>query len=391
MFSIFPLTVASSGVYYAFEQSDLMGKAIVVLLLLLSISAWSVMGDKWVGLRRARKLSESFTAKFRQRQSLTGMIADGKKDSGPLSQVYNVGISQLLEFYSQGTRLSGGRSGMGESNEDLFSSARPTRLCRLSDAQQDAIRTVMEREVSTQILLLEERIGLLGTIVSISPFLGLFGTTWGVMLAFCGVAIEGHVVISALAPGVSGALLTTVVGLVVAIPSLVGYNALSNNVRTITIFLDNFVEAFMAQLKLEQLALIEEEESKLRAEQEEKAKAEEKVVAPQIQPVVYASPMVVQPAAYPAQSPVVQMQAAPAAQVAAAPAPAPAAAAPAAAPAPAPAAAAPAARPVNPYYRSGGNTATRPVNPYYRPPVSNSGQSDPQGSSETTFRFDRED
>jgi hypothetical protein len=111
----------------------------------------------------------------------------------------------------------------------------------------------MEREISSQIFVIEERIGMLATAVSLAPFLGLFGTVWGVMIAFCGVASAGSANIQALAPGVAGALLTTVAGLVVAIPSLVGYNFLTQMIRKITVSMDNFSESFMARLKLEQL------------------------------------------------------------------------------------------------------------------------------------------
>jgi biopolymer transport protein ExbB/TolQ len=73
------------------------------------------------------------------------------------------------------------------------------------------------------------------------------------MMAFCSIASQGRADISALAPGVSGALLTTVVGLLVAIPSIIGYNLLTNTIRKVTIYMDNFVEEVMARIKLEQL------------------------------------------------------------------------------------------------------------------------------------------
>ena len=94
--------------------------------------------------------------------------------------------------------------------------------------------------------------------VSVSPFLGLFGTVWGVMLAFCGIAAAGKSDFSALAPGVAGALLTTVAGLVVAIPSLIGYNLLTSTIRNIATQLDNFSDEFMARIKLEQLSIARE-------------------------------------------------------------------------------------------------------------------------------------
>ena len=86
-----------------------------------------------------------------------------------------------------------------------------------------------------------------------SPFCGLFGTVWGVMMAFCGIAAAGKSDFTALAPGVAGALLTTVAGLVVAIPSLVGYNLLTGTIRQLTVMMDNFTEEFMVCVKLSQL------------------------------------------------------------------------------------------------------------------------------------------
>ena len=99
------------------------------------------------------------------------------------------------------------------------------------------------------------------TAVSISPFLGLFGTVWGIMLAFTEMAMAGRPDIQTLAPGVSGALLTTVLGLLVAIPSLVGYNTITFYIKQVTVHMDNFVEEFIAKLKIEQLENSEPPES----------------------------------------------------------------------------------------------------------------------------------
>ena len=88
------------------------------------------------------------------------------------------------------------------------------------------------------------------TAVSISPFLGLFGTVWGIMLAFTEMAMAGKPDIQTLAPGVSGALLTTVLGLLVAIPSLIGYNAIAFYIKQLTVYMDNQVEEFANKLKL---------------------------------------------------------------------------------------------------------------------------------------------
>ena len=114
-------------------------------------------------------------------------------------------------------------------------------------------QSAMEESVSDQIVILEDKLILLMTAVSISPFLGLFGTVWGIMLAFTEMAIQGKPDVATLAPGISGALLTTVLGLVVAIPSLVGYNYITFYIKQITVFMDNFVEETLAKFEMERV------------------------------------------------------------------------------------------------------------------------------------------
>ena len=233
----------SPGVYYAYENSDSVGKAVVVLLLFSSVLTWTTMVDKGFSLHRARRLSQKFLAKFHDNQrniATPALVRVGKNDASPVGAVYCAGVDKLLEFYQQ-------------SPENASASGTTVVPCRLSDAQYNAIEAVLEQEVSAQIRELETKIGMLGTLVSLSPFCGLFGTVWGVMIAFCGIAISGKPDFAALAPGVAGALLTTVAGLVVAIPSLIGYNCLNGTIRDLTVTMDNFTEAFMVKIKLEQL------------------------------------------------------------------------------------------------------------------------------------------
>ncbi len=240
--------LADAGVWYAFANSDTMGKGIVFLLFLSSMVAWFIMIEKGLALYRAQKLSERFAKSFNEQHGMNSMLRDGMENPCPVAKVYISGMEQLLEFYG----LS------AEELRDPGAVQSKNNHRKLSPAQLDAVQTAMEREISGQIFVIEERIGMLATAVSLAPFLGLFGTVWGVMIAFCGVASAGSANIQALAPGVAGALLTTVAGLVVAIPSLVGYNFLTQMIRKITVSMDNFSEAFMAQLKLEQLNAPEE-------------------------------------------------------------------------------------------------------------------------------------
>ena len=113
----------------------------------------------------------------------------------------------------------------------------------------EAVRNVAERTVADQALLLESSMGYLATAVSASPFLGLLGTVWGVMDAFGGMAVSGSATLSAVAPGISGALLTTVVGLLVALPSAIGYNYLTNEIRQMCVQMDNFAQDISAAIQ----------------------------------------------------------------------------------------------------------------------------------------------
>ena len=221
------LFAATPGVYYAFQNSDGVGKAIVVLLIIGSMLAWTIMLEKWLHLYQAGKWSKHFSTLFND-CDLHLASPSLRRDANKFYQMANPGIP---------SRVNG---------------AQP---CKLSEAQLTAIEAVMETEVSNQIKTLEKRVGTVATLVSLSPFCGLFGTVWGVMMAFAGIAIAGKPDFTALAPGVAGALLTTVAGLIVAIPSLVGYNCMTGSIRSLSIDMDNFTGEFMARLKLEQASL----------------------------------------------------------------------------------------------------------------------------------------
>ena len=163
--------VSAPGVYYAYQHSDSVGKGIVLLLLVISSITWTVMVDKGLVLRRSRLLSLCFLYKFRAHQGgIASPTLMRENPQGPIGELYSAGVDKLNEFYEQGNAG--------------YIAVRQER-CKLSEAQLSAIEAVLEREVSHQIEQLETKIGMLGTMVSLSPFLGLFGTVWGVMMAFC--------------------------------------------------------------------------------------------------------------------------------------------------------------------------------------------------------------
>ena len=234
-----PATVSVSP-FYAFAKSDAVGKAIVVLLFIVSIYIWTIMIEKWTSLSRVMNASIKFKTTFRKMHYPLSGYTEGIKERSPLGDIYRKGTEELLAYYNMSQKDASKYGGVHFSTQ------------KLTTAQIETVRSMLEQTVSDKILELEDKMGFLATAVSVSPFLGLLGTVWGVMMAFISMAVQGRAEISGMAPGISGALLTTVVGLLVAIPSLIGYNFLSNNIRQLTVYMDNFVEEFMAKLKLEQ-------------------------------------------------------------------------------------------------------------------------------------------
>ena len=237
--SLSPATALVSP-FYAFEKSDAVGKAIVILLFIGSIYIWTIMIEKWTYLTKVMKASKKFKDTFRKTRYPLSGYKDGTREISPLGDIYRKGSDELLLYYKISTE-----------NADKYGST-TFPLQKLTIAQMETVRSKLEQTVSDKILELEDKMGFLATAVSVSPFFGLLGTVWGVMMAFISMAVQGKAEISGMAPGISGALLTTVVGLLVAIPSLIGYNFLSNYIRQLTVYMDNFVEEFMAKLRLEQ-------------------------------------------------------------------------------------------------------------------------------------------
>ena len=119
----------------------------------------------------------------------------------------------------------------------------------LSLTQIESIRRAAECAAADQALMIEDSMSSLGSIYTISPMLGLFGTVWGVMVAFYTMGLNGAANLMALAPGMSSAMLTTFIGLIVAIPSAVGVNILNAHIRFISIQLENFPEKLAGELQ----------------------------------------------------------------------------------------------------------------------------------------------
>ena len=229
--SISPL-FASNGIVYAFKESDIVGQAICVILFIASVVVWYIMLEKAGNLISAMKKSQAFLRAFREKRNPLGLKEKAIESKSPAAAVYLAACERIESFHLE--QPGGGRRAM-------------------SDDELKVMRSAMEQAVEDQLAILQSRTMVLATAVSGSPFLGLFGTVWGITVAFTKLAQAGRADVQTLAPGVSGALLTTVIALFVALPSMVGVNIISSKIQDFTVHLDSFVDEVNAKFKIEQL------------------------------------------------------------------------------------------------------------------------------------------
>ena len=189
-------------------------------------------------VRFAKLQSVKFLDLFRShRQPLHIYESQLRFEGSPLFTVYRAGCRELT-FHL-----------MGSQEVDETFRARLKDAPPISPAQMRVVSTAMERAVGETALRLESQMILLATAVSGAPFLGLLGTVWGVMDTFGGVAQAGSANLAAMAPGVSAALITTVTGLLVAIPAMFGYNFLVTSIRATIVQMDNFAAELASEFE----------------------------------------------------------------------------------------------------------------------------------------------
>ena len=218
------------NVFTYLGQSNFAGKIVVLVLVICSILAWSVLCGKYMDLSRLRSQNKRYERLLSKEAHLLDLPPERQgKGSG---QYYNVVRDALEAFYRYGGNMV-----------DTDTHRATLRMGHVENA--------IQRGLAAQIIRYEAKMVLLGSIVTGAPFLGLLGTVWGVMDAFGGMAGAGSASLQSLAPGVSGALLTTVAGLLVAIPSVFGYNYLLQQTKISVVELENFSSTVADRIELE--------------------------------------------------------------------------------------------------------------------------------------------
>ena len=230
---LFAAAANKAELLYVIEQATPEAKAIIIFLVLFSILAWSVMFAKGFQMRKAKRLNQFFNTEYRtQKNVLEVFDRRVQADGCPLFTVYHAGSIEL------DTRLK-----TPEGARKKF----------LSLKGMEHVKRTLENTVAQESLKLESGLILLAIAVSGAPFLGLLGTVWGVMSTFGHIAQQGNADLTTMAPGVAAALITTVAGLLVAIPSMFGYNWLVHTLRVLTVELDNFAQELVSKMETEYL------------------------------------------------------------------------------------------------------------------------------------------
>ncbi|GAB5388819.1 MAG: hypothetical protein Alpg2KO_17870 [Alphaproteobacteria bacterium] len=221
-----PVDAVDMSPWGLFMQADIVVKAVMVMLLLASVWCWAIMFEKSSKLRRARKDARRFEDAFWSASSLDVLYDKvAPKVTDPMSAIFAAGMKEWK------------RAGKAPDGRPID-----------PDALQHRVESVMGLTISREMERLERQMTVLASVGSTAPFIGLFGTVWGIMNAFAAIAAEKNTNLAVVAPGIAEALFATALGLVAAIPAVLAFNKYSRDLARYADRLDQFTVEFGAIL-----------------------------------------------------------------------------------------------------------------------------------------------
>ena len=213
-------------------DSGTVAKVVIVVLLIFSIVSWAIMAERWRYFRRAQAQSRHFLAFFQSQRNYNQVYtAASKWPCSPAAVVFR-------EVYEKHSSAFSPRDGEADRSREIDQD--------LVESVYRDLRLAAHRELAR----FENRLPVLATAGSVCPFLGLFGTVWGVMTAFLDISTKGSTNIVVVAPGIAEALITTIAGLAVAIPAMVAYNYFVQRSRDLGLELEDLATAVLNILQL---------------------------------------------------------------------------------------------------------------------------------------------
>jgi biopolymer transport protein TolQ len=196
-------------------------QAVMLLLMVVSITSWAAIFRKLFALSKVKSLNEAFEREFWSGSSLNDLFAAAAKNSaqgGPMERIFASGMREFQKLRER--RISD--------------------VGTLMDGARRAMRASFQREMDA----VERNLSFLASVGSVSPYVGLFGTVWGIMHAFTGLAALTQVTLATVAPGIAEALVATALGLFAAIPAVVAYNRFAHDIDRIATQQETFIEEF---------------------------------------------------------------------------------------------------------------------------------------------------
>tara|TARA_Y100000590_G_scaffold454780_1_gene602160 strand:+ start:31 stop:711 length:681 start_codon:yes stop_codon:yes gene_type:complete len=201
-----------------FLRADFVVKSVIIILIAASIYSWALIFDKYRLFKRIEKSTDSFEEKFwksRSAESFYNSLTNRDKD--PIANIFQSAMTELIKTKSKSSSI-----------------------------QSNRVTRVIEISADREIKLIEKHFTFLATVGSTAPFIGLFGTVWGIMNSFQSIAISRNTSLAIVAPGIAEALFATALGLLAAIPAVIAYNKFNSDSRKYSARIENFSKRFIS-------------------------------------------------------------------------------------------------------------------------------------------------
>jgi biopolymer transport protein TolQ len=208
------------SIFTLVTQASFVVQLVMAGLMIASLASWTVIFGKLFGLKKIRSSNEEFEREFWAGKNINDLYTDAVKrtDGSPMERIFASGMREFMKLRERRVTDSGS----------------------LLDGARRAMRASFQRELDA----IEANLSFLATVGSVSPYVGLFGTVWGIMHAFVGLGNMTQVTLATVAPGIAEALVATAIGLFAAIPAVIAYNRFARDIDRIAIQLETFIEEF---------------------------------------------------------------------------------------------------------------------------------------------------
>jgi len=221
-------------------NAGLMVQFVLLLLLLFSVISWAIILMKYRVFRQVQKENDAFLDAYMKGTRLSEIFPESKKyGNATLAEIFRSGYTELVKV----TKVIK-ESPAGKEQKEQKEQEGADRLS-LEMSRTDNVERALNRARDSEITKLESTLSFLATTGSASPFIGLFGTVWGIMNTFKDIGARGSATLAVVAPGISEALIATAAGLAAAIPAVIFYNYYLNRIKTMTQEMDNFTSELL--------------------------------------------------------------------------------------------------------------------------------------------------